>query len=117
MSDLYRRILLWHTLVARVTGGLALCSAKHRLNREEASGWAASLRNVADEIDSVVAGRGFILDDKGQRVLGSGPSPVTGGSVHEVEVANKPNTSASVSPAASPSTKAGGLRVVRRKRT
>ncbi len=71
MTELYARVLLWHKLVAMVTGGLALCSARHRLSRDEAQGWSRSLRNVADEIDSVVAGGPFILDDKGQRVVKS----------------------------------------------
>lgn len=71
MSDLYNRVLLWHKLVAVVTGGLALCSAKHKLNRTEAEGWVRSLRDTADEIESVIQDRGFILDSKGQRVVAS----------------------------------------------
>lgn len=72
MTELYARVLLWHKLVAQTTGGLALCSAKHRLNRDEAIGWATALRNVADEIEAVLAGHGFILDSRGQRGVGSG---------------------------------------------
>ena len=71
MTELYRRVLLWHKLLAQQTGGLALCSVKHRLNRDEATGWSTMLRNVADEIDSVIAGTGFILDERGQRVVQS----------------------------------------------
>lgn len=85
-------MLLWHKLVASTTGGLALCSAKHRLNRDEASNWARILRDVSDEIQEVLAGRPFILDGKGQRVVQSGsggiPSPLffAKDSVHDVEV-------------------------------
>lgn len=89
MSELYRRVLLWHKLIALTTGGLALCSVKHRLNREEAVSWVQSLRNVADEIESVMEGRGFILDERGKRVVQSA--------------------------SAVSSDKAGGLRVARRK--
>jgi len=71
MTELYRRILTWHKLVAQVTGGLALCSARHKLNRTEALAWADGLRDVSDEIRSVVETGAFILDDKGRRVVGS----------------------------------------------
>ncbi len=69
MTELYSRVLMWHKLVAQTTGGLALCSARHKLNRAEALDWVEKLRNVSDEIDSVIQGRGFILDDRGQRVV------------------------------------------------
>lgn len=71
MSDLYARVLLWHKLIAMCTGGLALCSARHRLNRDEAKGWSTTLRNVADEIDAFLLDGTLILDDKGQRVIKS----------------------------------------------
>lgn len=69
MSDLYARILLWHKLVAMQTGGLALCSARHRLNRDEADGWATTLENVAADMRQFLDTGTFILDDKGQRVV------------------------------------------------
>lgn len=69
MTDLYSRILLWHKLLAMQTGGLALCSAKHRLNRDEARGWANAARNVADDIDAFLGTGAFILDDRGARVV------------------------------------------------
>ena len=76
MSELYHRVLLWHKLVAMQTGGLALCSVRHKLNRDEAMRWIEGLRNVADDIQAVVDGAPAVLDMKGQRVIGS-PAPVT----------------------------------------
>lgn len=70
MTDLYTRILLWHKLVAMQTGGLALCSAKHRLNVTEARGWIEALRNVSDDIEAFLKDGTFVLDGKGQRVVG-----------------------------------------------
>jgi len=61
VSELYQRVLLWHKLVAQTTGGLALCSARHRLNRDEATSWATALRNVSDEIQSVLGEPGSYL--------------------------------------------------------
>ena len=75
VSVLYHRVLLWHKLVALVTGGLAMCSAKHRLNREEALSWVENLRNVADDISQFLEYDTFILDDRGRRVLNT---PVAG---------------------------------------
>lgn len=66
MSELYARVLLWHKLVATVTGGLALCSAKRKLPREETERWIELLGNVSAEMGEVLAGRPFIIDDKGQ---------------------------------------------------
>lgn len=80
LSELYARVLLWHKLVAQTTGGLALCSAKKVLNRTEATSWVAALRNVSDEIQSVLDGAGFLLDSKGQRVVDSALSQGTGAS-------------------------------------
>ena len=121
VSDLYRRVLLWHTLVARVTGGLALCSAKRTLPREEATAWADSLQNVADEIREVLARRPFILDDKGRRMVGCDvkaepPTPQffnQGAPDEVVPIPAKGELTASQSKTVGP--KAGGLRVARRK--
>ncbi len=120
MTDLYRRILLWHKLVAMQTGGLALCSAKHRLNRVEATGWADALQNVADDIRAFLHDGTFVLDDKGRRVLGyvgdAKPRPETGGGpdgVGSEEGRLRPKGRVD-SEAVSPK-KAGGLRVARRK--
>lgn len=122
MSDLYRRVLLWHKLVAQTTGGLALCSAKRALPRDEAMRWAEALRNVADEIGEVLAGRPFILDERGQRVVvsDSGPAPAprffdSKGERHvepskPVSGVNPQNKA--VSP---PTPRAGGLRIAKRK--
>lgn len=71
MTDLYNRILLWHKLLAMQTGGLALCSARHTLNRGEAQGWSDTARNVADDIDQFLRDGTFILDDRGVRVVQS----------------------------------------------
>lgn len=65
LTDLYGRILLWHKLVAQQTGGLALCSAKRKLNRDEAKGWSGMLRAVANDIDWFLKKGAFALDDKG----------------------------------------------------
>lgn len=117
MTDLYRRVLLWHKLVAQTTGGLALCSAKHKLNRDEATGWATALRNVADEIDEVLAGGAFILDEKGRRLVGS--VSANGGADREVQDVkpDKPLSVATPNQAVSPpsKTRAGGLRIAKRK--
>lgn len=72
MSDLYRRVLMWHKLVCTTTGGLALCSAKRKLNPAEAMTWIDLLRTVADDIESVLHDAPAVLDAKGQRVVGSG---------------------------------------------
>lgn len=118
MSELYARVLLWHKLICSTTGGLALCSVKHRLNRDEAQGWAATLRNVADEIEAVLAGHGFILDDKGRRVVQSsgyetarGPMFFTKGGT-DVDTGEKiPLVDNSAS-----GRKAGGVRIATRKK-
>lgn len=103
MSDgvLFRRVLLWHKLIAQVTGGIALTSSKRALNREQATEWSTSLRNVADEIDAVLAGKSFILDERGQRMVGSAPGAGTPVSVAESGAASR---------------KAGGLRTATRKK-
>jgi hypothetical protein len=122
MSELYQRVLLWHKLVAQTTGGLALCSAKRTLPREEATRWADALQNVSDEIREVLAGRPFILDDKGQRMVGSGTAKTGSASrffnkegEHEV-AKNKPISERSPKQAVSPTVpRAGGLRIAKRK--
>lgn len=98
MPELYPRLLLWHKLVAMQTGGMALCSVKRKLNREEFKGWATMLRNVADEIDAFLCDGSFILDDKGQRMF---PSTGEDGSGTTERAASR---------------KAGGLRVATRKK-
>ncbi len=114
MTDLYHRILLWHKLVAMQTGGLALCSAKHRLNRVEATGWVDALQNVADDMRAFLHDGTFVLDDKGQRVLGYvGDAKPRGGPDEVGSEGNRPKGRVD-SKAASP-TRAGGLRVARRK--
>lgn len=69
MTDLYSRVLLWHKLLAMQTGGLALCSARHRLNRDEARGWSTAARNVSDDIEQFLKDGTFVLDDRGVRVV------------------------------------------------
>lgn len=121
MSELYQRVLLWHKLVAQTTGGLALCSAKGKLPRGEAVLWLNALRNVADEIEEVLAGRPFILDDKGQRLVDSTTAKTDRASrffdkegTHEV--AAKPLSDTTPSKAVSPPLpRAGGLRIAKRK--
>lgn len=121
MTELYQRILLWHKLVASTTGGLALCSARHRLNRDEAKSWADTLRNVSDEIREVVEGRPFILDDKGRRVVesGIGLSPRVKSSGPEVEhdpvTHDLENTSKSGIDSGAVVRKKGGPRVLRKR--
>lgn len=114
MPELYPRLLLWHKLVAMQTGGMALCSVKRKLNREEFKGWSTTLRNVADDIDAFLDTGSFILDDKGQRVVQSGtdranPQTSEREAQHEVaDIPKSPDTRAV-------SRKAGGLRVATRK--
>lgn len=127
-SPLYNRILLWHKLVAQTTGGLALCSAKGKLPREEALRWVAALRNVSDEIQSVLDGTGFILDTHGRRVVGSGTetraSPKffdsTGGSDEVGQDARTTGTQSgrqsSPKPAGGPTVAKRSVRVATRKR-
>lgn len=120
MTDLYSRILLWHKLLAMQTGGLALCSAKHKLNRAEAAMWSHNARNVADDIDAFLETGAFILDDRGARMVdcavGSTPEGVktgTGGPKHvamQVTPSHSGNSEAV-------GRKSGGLRVARRKTT
>lgn len=121
MTDLYRRILLWHKLLAMQTGGLALCSARHKLNRDEAKGWSGAARNVADDIDAFLHDGTFVLDDKGQRVVHSGTEGTTGPLAQEDrhEVGSKEGSDPKGrigSEAASPTRKAGGLRVATRRK-
>lgn len=118
MTDLYRRILLWHKLVAMQTGGLALCSSRHRLNRDEATGWATALENVAADMRQFLSDGTFILDDKGQRVVRSGveserPSNRQQEARHVArsEEGNPVNPSAATGP-----TRAGGRRIATRKK-
>lgn len=112
--DLYSRILLWHKLLAMQTGSLALCSAKHRLNRDEARGWATAARNVADDIDAFLGTGAFILDDRGARVVdytsGNGSAP-TAREVQDVTQATPSHSGNS----GTVGRKSGGLRVARRK--
>jgi len=119
MSELYARVLLWHKLVAQVTGGLALCSAKRTLPREEAGRWLATMRNVGDDIEAVLARQSFVLDDKGQRLVGSTSERASAffDSKGEQHVA-KETLGAKKFPeqAASANTpRAGGLRIAKRK--
>lgn len=96
------------------TGALALCSAKHRLNRDEARGWASAARNVADDIEAFLETGAFILDDRGQRVVecvdGNGSAPAA----REVQdVTTQPQSRISLSEAVG--RKSDGLRVAKRK--
>lgn len=118
VSELYHRLLLWHKLVAQQTGGLALCSVRHRLNRDEARGWSTMLRNVADEIDSVIEGRGFILDDRGQRVVESSAAKRMRTDRQEARHVATPTpklSSETMGKSEAVSRKVGGPRVVTRK--
>lgn len=60
------------------TGGIALCSAKRKLNRTEAVGWSSMLRSVADDIDAFLETGTFLLDDRGQPMVKSTLSRSTG---------------------------------------
>lgn len=115
MSELYTRVLLWHKLVAMQTGGLALCSARHRLNRDEARIWIDTLRNVADDMTQFLLDGTFILDSKGQRVVqsaGEGASPETAREVQHVATHAKPHSG--TDPRAT-DRKVGGPRVANRR--
>lgn len=118
MTDLYSRILLWHKLLAMQTGSLALCSAKHRLNRDEARGWADAARNVADDIETFLETGAFVLDDRGARVVSSVSEDEDQLSkrareVQDVATQTTPSHSGTHSEAVG--RKSGGLRVARRK--
>lgn len=119
MTHLYRRILLWHKLIAQQTGGIALCAAKHKLNRDEARGWSTMFRNVADEIDAFLRDGSFLLDERGQRVF---PSGADGARQQKQEaehenVASLGSVEGIQTQAASPPKRTGGLRVATRKPT
>lgn len=122
VPDLYSRILLWHKLLAMQTGGLALCSAKHRLNRDEARGWADAARNVADDITAFLETGAFILDDRGQRMIdcaiGSTPEGVKTGTRRRRDVViqailRTDSSFGNISEAVG--RKPGGLRIAKRK--
>ena len=118
MSELYQRVLLWHKLTAQTTGGLALCSVKFKLNREDTLRWIETYRNVADEMESVLAGGGFILDEKGRRLVGStgGKKPTSRFFTKDGDADVEPFLeSVSKSPLAASPPKAGGLRIAKRK--
>src|SRR5882672_4138129 len=97
------------------TGGLALCSAKRKLNRDEACGWAAALENVSADIRQFLDDGTFVLDDRGQRMVRSitaSPDKTVRSPQEEADVVNtasNPERSSS-SEAVSPR-KTGGLRV------
>lgn len=115
MTDLYSRILLWHKLLAMQTGGLALCSARHKLNRDEARGWVNAARNVADDIEAFLDTGAFILDDRGARMVGlQGEDEIPLARSQEVpHVATQTPSHSRNSEAVG--RKSGGLRVARRK--
>lgn len=115
MTELYRRVLLWHKLVAQQTGGMALCSARHRLNRDEAMGWATALRNVADDIETFLDIGAFTLDDRGQRVVASVSGNGGGRVAQEVRHVENEQISPNCFPQAV-SRKVGGLRMATRKK-
>lgn len=123
MTEVYARVLLWHKLIAMQTGGMALCAAKHRLNQTEARGWVDAFRNVADDIEKFLTDRTFVLDDKGQRVVGSpiasslaeGTAGTKASTTREGDHV-EPGTSRNVPHQAPVPRKAGGLRVATRKK-
>lgn len=119
MSDLKERLLVWHKLVCLVTGGLASTYVKQGLNRETALQWVTYLRDVADEIEAVLAGRPFILDSKGRRLVQSGAASRQDTHWPEQEAHHevaKPTLSESSGKNAT-GRKAGGVRVATRKTT
>lgn len=116
MTDLYSRILLWHKLLAMQTGGLALCSARHRLNRDEARGWIDAARNVADDIEAFLETGAFILDDRGMRVVDYAIDNAVAEMAREAQhVATQPKSHADLSTATG--CKAGSRRIATRKKT
>lgn len=116
MTDLYRRVLLWHKLLAQQTGGLALCSAKHRLNRDEARGWATMLRNVSDEINEFLDTGAFILDERGQRVVQSVHRAVLAAETQPRSDGTSTETATGGKGVGAVSRKASGLRIATRKK-
>lgn len=114
MSVLYTRVLLWHKLLAMQTGSLALCSAKHRLNRDEARGWADAARNVADDITAFLETGAFILDSKGARVVGSGVGNAMAATAREVQDVTQTPPSYSGN-SGTVGRKSGGLRIAKHK--
>lgn len=115
MTPLYTRLLLWHKLTAMCTGGLALCSAKHRLNRTEAIGWAESLENVAADIRQFLNTGEFLLDNRGQREIKSAGEGRTI-STELQEIRDEPAGEKPVTAGAASTKKTGGLRVATRKK-
>lgn len=125
MSELYQRVLMWHKMICQTTGGLALCSAKHRLNREEASRWVTYLRDAADDIQTFLDTGQFVLDSKGQRVVKSATAKTTPepqffskeGEPDEVAHPKQSNQTLERSNSGATSRKIGGLRVATRRKT
>lgn len=116
VTELYRRVLLWHKLVAQTTGGLALCSAKHRLNRDEATSWATALRNVADDIQAAVTGAAFVLDNNGRRVVDCVSERPAVQNQEAQHVASSEEGSPMGVGSGAAGRKSGGLRVANRKK-
>ncbi len=123
MTELYNRLLIWHKLICQQTGGLALCSAKRKLNRDEARGWIEAFRNVADDIQAVLDGTPRIIDDRGRRVVESGtgekPEPrffgISGGADEVAQHVSHVNPKLGVDGATGKDEKASGPRPARRK--
>lgn len=117
MTDLRNHMLIWHKQCALVTGGISLTYGRNGIKKSEALDWIERLRNVADDIESVVSGGEFILDTKGQRVVQSGAVKAPLGEPNNEGADDvKPRKSeAQESASKAPVRKVGGLRVAKRK--
>ena len=119
MSELRDRLLLWHKLVCMVTGGIASTYVKKGLNPETGRQWVTWLRDVADEVEAVLNGRPFVLDNKGRRLVQSGAITTDAARWSTTQETNHEVTQPAVQPSGSNATgrKVSGVRVATRKKT
>lgn len=114
--DLRNRLLLWHKLLCLCTGDITLTYAKDGLKRSQVITWIRYLRNVADELESVLAGNGYILDGRGERVVDSGTGPEMMGGTARGTAHEKVATVTTDPIRKATDRKVGGLRVATRKK-
>lgn len=63
------RILMWHRVLAMLTGSMVLAYGKKGLSKQEAEHWVEQMKNVCADIRAILEGQPPILDSKGQRVV------------------------------------------------
>lgn len=81
---LRNRLLLWHKVLAQLTGTLSLCYGGSGLRKASLMDWVERLRSVADDIQAVAENRAPVLDEQGLRMMKSlgATAPTEGVSVN-----------------------------------